>query len=344
MYCRNCGDKIDNSVAVCPSCGARTDGKKKGSKWWIWLILGVLAAVILVVVLNVPESKPEWEPLPTGVVDAPILTEEAEEPLVQVDAPEPEAETPRQSSLDVAIAEAIVYDQDGVTISVKGIQEGYNGKEIKMLVENATEQDLSVTCSEFVVNGITINGFFYADVAAGKKVNEVIQLYTGAMEEAGITDIATLTTHGAKIFDSETYNDIANISFSIETSIADSYVQEIDRSGEEMYSENGITAIYKNVTEDTFGIAIRVLVINETDKDIVVQSDDVSVNDFIMNAMIYDTVCAGTARFCNIFIYDSTLEDNEIETVEDITFALKFIDPESYSVIAKTDPVQLTAE
>ena len=89
--------------------------------------------------------------------------------------------------LNVSITEAVVYDENNIKITVTGIDNNsFWGKEIKFLVENNTSNNISVSGSTFVVNGITIYGAMNINVAAGKKANDSLIFMSANLEAAGI--------------------------------------------------------------------------------------------------------------------------------------------------------------
>lgn len=50
MFCKNCGNEIDDKAVICPQCGVKTDkAKVKKSifkKWWFWVLIVVVVAII----------------------------------------------------------------------------------------------------------------------------------------------------------------------------------------------------------------------------------------------------------------------------------------------------------
>ena len=50
MFCKNCGNEVDDKAAVCPKCGvsAKEQKPKKPiyAKWWFWVIVSVVVVAI----------------------------------------------------------------------------------------------------------------------------------------------------------------------------------------------------------------------------------------------------------------------------------------------------------
>lgn len=50
MFCKNCGNEVDDKAVACPKCGVAVKEEKKKKaifkKWWFWVIIGVLVIAI----------------------------------------------------------------------------------------------------------------------------------------------------------------------------------------------------------------------------------------------------------------------------------------------------------
>lgn len=254
---------------------------------------------------------------------------------------EKEETTQPEKEPEITIEESMIYESDMVTVTVKGIEESWSGLEIKLLVENKTDRNIALSGMDMVVNGVTLSGGLYIDVAAGKKANGTISLYSNSLEMAGIEAIATLRTCDAHIVDTDSYETLAQVDLEIVTSLGESYIQELDESGEMLYESNGVSVIAKFMEDEFYGKSLRLFVKNESGKDVTIQAENVSVNGFTVDGWMYDLVCAGTVRFCELDLWESGLEENDISEIEEISFTISLIDPNSYNTIAKSDELQV---
>lgn len=250
------------------------------------------------------------------------------------------AKTEQQSS-DIG---SVIYDQNGVTITAKGFEGGSYEQKVLLLVENATDADIAVTGDDFVVNGITVPGSMYIKVAAGKKANDHFSFRSEDLDLCGISKIVSVSTLDARVVNAESYDEIFKVSFEIKEPDADSYIQNIDESGDLLYDENGFTVIAKQVIETNYGPSLILLIKNETDNNILIQAEDVSVNSFMVYGSMSDAVCAGTVSFCDLSLRDDELEENGIKTIEDIAFTLKFLNPDTYSKYAVTNELTVSVK
>lgn len=258
----------------------------------------------------------------------------------------PEAETVEQvpdtaEEEAVTVKEAMLYESDAVKITAIGMEESWTGTDIKLLVENLTDRNVALSGDNFVVNGITMPGYLYIDVAAGKKANGALSLYSSNLDVAGITTLAAINAKDAHIIDTDSYNTIAETPFEIVTSAGLTYIQELDESGDILFESNGVAVKARVISDSLFGETVILYVKNGAGKDIVVEADNISVNGFTVDAWMYDTVFTNTVRFCELDIFSTSLEENGIETVEDVSFTINIIDPKTYGTIAKSDELQI---
>ena len=147
------------------------------------------------------------------------------------------------------------------------------------------------------------------------------------------------------IFDTESWDDIINTdTINIKTSIDDSYVQTYDDSGFKILDQNGIKVVVKKLdSEDSFwGADIYVYIENNGDDDITIQLRDVSVNGFMVDPAFSSDVLAGKKSFDSITFFESDLEDNGIEKIEDLEFYFKIINADNWNDIFESELVKVS--
>lgn len=250
---------------------------------------------------------------------------------------EPQQTEPQQSAAE-ELAETVIYDGEDYKITATGLNlDGILGAEIKILLENNTDKNIALTGSDLVVNGISLTGYLYIDAAAGKKAMGELLIPSETMEIAGIEHIATVSAKDAHITDTDEYESLADMPFDLKTSIADTYMQEINTDGDTIWESNGVTVIAQVVADSFWGNRVQLLIKNESSENILMQADNISVNGFMVTAIMSDAVYAGTVCFGDLTIFDSDLEDSGITDIENVAFALKILNPETYDTIAESE-------
>ena len=81
---------------------------------------------------------------------------------------------------------------------------------------------------------------------------------------------------------------------------------------------------------------------NNSDKDITVQTRDVSINGFMVNAMFSCNVVAGKKAVDTITFMESDLSENDITAINDVELSFHVFDFENWETIVDTEVVNIT--
>ena len=271
-------------------------------------------------------------------------TTEATPTTVATEAPteaETEAPTEAVAAEEGTIAETVVYDDGTFKLTAKEIDysDDYSIK-IKVLAENNSDKNVSFTGTQFSVNGITMYCGLHENVAPGKKSNGSIDITRENLEKYGIKSIATVKAQDAYIYNKDDKKTITRFQFSLETSISDGYVQEIDKSGQTIYDKDGIIIKYRGIETDwTDNEILSFYVENRTDSDINIFSDDVSVNGFMIYGSMVAHAYAGCVTYDGLSFLSSDLEENDIDSIEEVSFSLHASDSETKKRLWTTDEI-----
>lgn len=111
-----------------------------------------------------------------------------------------------------------------------------------------------------------------------------------------------------------------------------------------LFDQDGVTIICKglDMEEDeliSFGPSLKLLITNDTDHNIVVTVDNVSINGFMIDPICAEDVAAGKKANGTITWFSSDLEDNDIEVIESIEFYFHIFDSDSYEVIVDASDI-----
>lgn len=287
------------------------------------------------------ESKPN-EPAETP--DNASAEESNNEPAENINNAVEETADIAETSTEVSIEESVIFDQDGIKITAKSLDmTGFFGPEIKLLIENGSEKSVTVQSRNTSVNGYMIEPMLSADVAAGKKANDTLTLTQSDLDAAGITTIADIEL-SFHIFDSESWDTIIDSDpIRIETSAADGFEYLYDDSGDLVYNENGVEIVVKGLSEDGswLGPSIVVYIKNTGDKNVTVQARDVSINDFMVEAVFSCDILSGKHAVDMISFMSSDLEANDINSIESVELSFHVYDMDTWDTIVDTSPVTI---
>jgi len=248
------------------------------------------------------------------------------------------------SPKDVSIDEQVLLDRDGVVVTAKSYsKDSIWGDGIKLLVENNTSQNLTVSCRDLIVNHYMVSELFSCSVAAGKKNNETLTLSSSDLKEAGIQTVAEVEV-SFHVYDSDSWDTYFDSdSITIKTSEYGNVEYIPNDSGVELFNNGQIRIVGKYVNEDTFwGTGILLYMENNSSQKITVQTRNFSVNGFMMTPLFSKTVCSGRMAMGEITLLSNEMEENGIETVEEVELSFHIYDDKTYNTVVDTDPITFT--
>lgn len=250
---------------------------------------------------------------------------------------------PSSDSTKPTIQEQVLYDVDGVKITATGeIEENMFGTGIKLLVENNTDKDLGIGIDHLIVNNYMISDLFSETVPAGKKTNCTLDLMD--LEKSGISKIGLVEVY-MHTFDSETYMTVSDLGRAeIKTDLYDS-MDGGAGTGTEILNQDGIKVTAQYIDNDSFwGKEVVLYIENNSDHDVTLNVDDLSVNDYAITSLGYFSVLTGKKMIASLNLFESELEDNGIETIEKVEFKLRAYDPNTFKDYFTSDVITCTPE
>ena len=247
----------------------------------------------------------------------------------------------------VTVEERVLFEGEGVKITLKDLDmDGWFGPEVKLLIENEREEDITVYARNVTVNGYMIENLMAAEVAAGKKTNDELTLMSSDLKTAGITTIADIEL-SFHIIDDETWDTIVDTDrVRIETSAAPGFQYSYEDSGTPVYDKGGIKIVVKGFAEEDslLGPSLVMFITNESGEDVTIFTDDVSANGFMIDPLFYCDILDGMHAYDTMTFSSSQLEENSIETIEELEFSIRIVTMEHWNTIDESDPVSITFE
>ncbi len=257
---------------------------------------------------------------------------------------ESEAEETTDTSQEVTIEEQVLYDENNIKITATGMEDGWLGTELKLLLENNSDKSITVQARNANVNGFMVSTMMSVDIAAGKKANDSLTFETSGLKDCGIESIATMEFF-FHIFDTETWDTVVDTDvITIETSIASTYTQAVDDSGEVLVEEGGVKIVGKGLSADDsfWGPGVILYIENNSEKDVTVQVRDVSVNGFMVDSSMSTDVVAGKKAMSAVQFFSTDLEENAITDITDVELYFHIFDLESWDTIFDSDVIAIS--
>jgi len=244
------------------------------------------------------------------------LSEKTEELVVE----EPEV-------TEATIEAFVLLDESGVKITAKGLDTSKRNPELKILIENQSDKNLTVQALDTSINGYMVDNALSVDVLAGKKANATIPFLGADLKNAGIEQIAEIEL-AFDIFDTESWDSyVRSKPLVIKTSLAENYNFLFDDSGALIYNEKGVKIVAKDYSYNTDGLktGVRLYIENNTDHNIIVQSSDVSVNGFMIDPVLSPEITKNKHAIADMEFYEDELEENEIVDFDEIELRFAII-------------------
>jgi hypothetical protein len=257
---------------------------------------------------------------------------------------EPDAGESDSTTEEVIIEEQVIYDENDIKITATGLEEGWMGTELKLLIENNSSQNITVQARNANVNGYMVDTMMSADVAAGKKANDELTFETTGLNECGIESIATMEFY-FHIFDSDSWDEILDTDvITMNTSIAETYTQTVDDSGDILVDSNGVKIVAKGLSSDSsfWGPGVILYIENNSQQDITVQVRDVSVNGFMVDSTMSEDVVVGKKAISAVQFFSSDLEENSITDITEVELYFHIFDLNSWETIFDSDVINIT--
>lgn len=245
------------------------------------------------------------------------------------------------------IESQVIYDKDNIKITASELSyDGFFGPEIKVLIENNSDKSITVQADKSSINGVMVDNMFSADVASQKKTNDEITFTASTLEHASINTIQSFEFI-LKILDPDTYDDIDTTDFiTIKTNADPSYVQTFDDSGFVAYDEDDIKVVVKKIssTDSFWGSDVYLYIENNTNKNVTIQAEDVSIDGFMVDPFFSADVLAGKKAFDSMSFMESDLEENNVEDIKSLEFKLNIFDSDTWDDIKVTDVITVEFE
>ncbi len=188
----------------------------------------------------------------------------------------------------------VLLDKDGIKVTYTGFDNDTTmGVGFKLLIENNTDKTVTVQTRDETVNGFMVDGVLSADVAAGKKANEVISIWDSDLENSDIDEIKVyefkLNISDADNWDTIMETETITLTNSDATEDANAKVPD----GQLLVDEAGIKIIFVDTNTDEYsGEQLRFYIENNTDEDISINTDKISLNGFMVDASMYSDILA----------------------------------------------------
>ena len=243
------------------------------------------------------------------------------------------------------VTERILFEKDKVKTTLLSLEPGLDsplGPEFKILVENGSEQSITLQTKDSSVNGIMIGTWLSCEVPPGEKVNDSITFLMPELEISGIEIIKEVELK-LVVIDTASLNPLFSTDTITIATSAENYVQSCDDSGTIALDRDGIKIVTKKLDDQDslWGADVFVYIENNSGADVIVQARNVLVNGFTIDPWFSCDVLGGKKAFSTISFMETDLEAYGISKISEIELKFVVIDRNSFDTISEGDIVKL---
>ncbi len=269
--------------------------------------------------------------------DASVSNGEANSSDVDLAAADDEEDSSSQEAVssenDVSFEAVTIVDDDNITIRV----ESFEDNTFSFYLENKTEStSLMFSINNAAVNDVMCDPFWAKSLGAGLKTYSDVSF--SSLSNYGINYIETVELE-LRVYDNDDwladdyYNETVTLTVQNTSSDPSTFAVTSGNGYQSvvLVDSDGVKVTAIDYDEDyTWGPSFLLCIENSTDKNIMVTADDVGVNGFSCDPYWAKTVYAGKTAYSNMYWFESTLEENYIETIETVTFTLRAYDDDDW--------------
>lgn len=238
----------------------------------------------------------------------------------------------------MGIDNVVVYDQDGITFTVKSDEiSEWDEYVLNVEIENTTEKDIMVSLNNTSVNGWVCDPFWAIDITAGNKAVEKVTWYSSDFEELEIDDIKEITSEFV-IYDKSIWDVIDSSEFRLapEGEDAPVFAEREAKETDDVLLETDdivVSVVSFENKNDWDESVLHLYVNNKTEKNVMVAMENVAVNGTMCDPYWASEIPAGKQAYCEVAWYDVQLQEMEIEAFEKVEFDLGVYDYETFDVL-----------
>ena len=242
----------------------------------------------------------------------------------------------------------VLIDNDDLYFAIKDVRsDAAYGYEWKVYVENRTDKNLMFSFEKVSVNDVMCDPFWAEVINAGKKGNCEITWMRDSLQEKQIGDV-TRVDFTLNVYNNDDYTEAALMHdpftvFPLGEDKASSAVREPAATVHVLVDDDNCSVIITGYEPDnSWGYAMKLYLVNKTDRDMVFSVDDSSVNGIMCDPFWADIVCAGKTSYSTVLWDKNALAENDITEVEEISLPLKVYADEDIGNPYVDDTFELT--
>ena len=241
----------------------------------------------------------------------------------------------------------MLFDADGVTVTLEGLTSEYGSIKAVFTVVNNTEKDISVDCRELYINDYQCYNGLYDTTPAGETITEEMYLSMDELVQAGVDCIGKLEICLC-ITDPESWEILSTGDLvEIRTSDYGKDWQAVPE-GTVIYEDNGVSIRFLGERQDDFWGEHQWSYLfyyeNTSDKRLCVSNEAMALNGVPMESWMSTDVNPGRRSVSVQSFYSSDFEEAELDSVYEMTVNFTIMDEDEWEEIGNTGDLSFAVE
>ena len=245
-----------------------------------------------------------------------------------------------QKEEDVAFEEQVVVDNDECLIKITGIDaDNLFGYTLNVYLENkSADMTYNFSVDNVIIDGVSCSSLLYVDVDPGSNTDYEVTLMDTEFKEYHVGDYTDISLD----FIVKDANNIAldpivkeNVHvYPLGKDKAAKFSREPKDTDEVIAYESEVKVTVIDYKLDAvWGYTVVFYMENDSDRTVTISSENESLNGVAFDPLFANSVPAKCSSFETMCFYNDFLENNSIETVEEIKFSLKANDYEAFETL-----------
>ncbi len=242
------------------------------------------------------------------------------------------------ASGDNLIAETVLFDQNGVKVSATAIEDDpMLGTTLQLMIENSTDQELELLYPYVAVNGYMVRqDLMFITAPSNDNEDGEIFILPETLKNAGVTEIGDIEMM-FEVRDSEGMETIFKTDkIMLKTKLYDSVEHKKLDDGVEIYNQDGFRIVAKYAEKMLSVNQIVFFMENNSGHEIVLFSDNLTVNGVNAQAMYTGSIPDGKMMIDGIMIFENHLTTADISEIKDGSIEFEMRDDVNSDDVTKT--------
>ena len=228
-------------------------------------------------------------------------------------------ETKADAQASAKLEPGVLLDDAYVKVEWTGFGESIMGQQLTMNFENKTDKKISVMAQNFAANGMMMDSMLLAEIDADDTVEDGLTIYSAEdLERAGIKDLEkdlVSTAWTFHVYDTDSYETIEDV----EISLGDTSFEAPDYTDgmKMLVDDDNIQIAYEKMEDGVIGTELTFAIKNKTDKMIILQTKEVTVDGEEVSPLMAEVLRPGTRATGSMTFFSSDLENLGISDFED---------------------------